>query len=168
MIPVRIESLMLGFIPSPSVLTLRPISNKKEDSTLPIWIGTSEATSIAAALESKKQKRPLTHNLLQNTIESLGAKIIRIVIDRVEGTVFYAKIILQKNNDTSFIKVDARPSDAIALAIHSEAPMFVEEKVFEAASAPISLVPGSEKKIEIEEFHKFIENVNPDDFITHQ
>ena len=165
MIPVRIESLMLGFVNSPSVLVLRPLTHKQgaDYATLPIWIGTTEAASIVAALDNRKSSRPLTHSLIKNIINSLNGEVVRVVINRVEGTTFYAKIVIRQNTG-SYLHIDSRPSDAIALAVRCNVPLFVDEKVMEVASAPISLAPGSERKIEMEEFHKFIQNVSPEDF----
>ena len=165
MIPVRIESLMLGFPPSPSVLTLCPLDPKGKfcDAILPIWIGSSEATAIAAALEHNKQPRPLTHSLMKNIISSLHGELAQVVIDSVDGTIFHASLIIRQSL-TTCVQVDARPSDAIALALRCDTPIFVEDKVMEAASTPRSLAPGADKKIELEEFHKFVQNVTPDDF----
>ena len=88
-----------------------------------------------------------------------------MVINDVEGTTFFATVYVRCPNGM-FTRVDARPSDAIALAIRANAPLFVEEKVFETASCPSSFQPGYESKIELEEFDKFIEQVNPEDFVT--
>ena len=166
MIPVRIESLMLGLAPSPSVLTLCSLNQneKFKDVTLPIWVGSAEATAIAAALEHNKQPRPLTHSLMKSVIDALNGELVRVLIDSVDGTVFHSSLIIRQGMNTC-VRVDARPSDAIALAIHCDAPIFVDEKVMEAASTPRSLAPGAEKKIELEEFHKFVQNVTPDDFV---
>ena len=162
---VSIESLVIG-MPMPSVITLRP-SNTSEDAAdqvLPIWIGAMEATAIAAALDERSANdRPLTHALTNDLVRALGGQIGRVVIDRAEGSTFYATIYVRCSNGM-YTRVDARPSDAIALAIHADVPLFVEEDVFTAAACPRSFKPGSERNIEIEEFHKFIEGVEPEDF----
>ena len=166
---LSIESLVVGFMPMPSVITLRPNNSSSDDASgnvLPIWIGGVEASAIAAALEPPENGRPLTHSLANSLVHSLGGSVQRVVIDRVEGSTFSATIYVRCNNGM-FTRVDARPSDAIALAIHADAPLFVEEDVFTAASCPRSFGPGNEEKIELEEFHKFIDNVNPEDFVPH-
>lgn len=166
MFMASIESLVIG-MPMPSVITLRPSNahgDDMENMVLPIWIGTMEATAIAAALDERDtHKRPLTHELANNMVHALGGQIGRVVIDKAEGSTFFATIYVRCSNGM-FTRVDARPSDAIALAIRADVPLFVEEEVFRAAACPRSFGPGSDESIEIEEFHKFIEDVEPADF----
>ena len=168
MIPVRVESLVIGMMPGPSVVSLRP--NEGSDPSdmervLSIWIGPMEAIAIAAALDPDKPERPLTHQFLNSMLFSAGAQVNRVVLDRVEGTTVFSTVYLRRP-DGMFTRVDARPSDAIALAVTAQAPLYVEEKVMDAASSPSSFKPGADRKIEIEEFHKFIENINPEDFVA--
>lgn len=167
MVLVNVESLVIGLLPMPSVLTLRISEHREdipEDLVLPIWIGTMEATAIAAALEGNPTERPITHALTTDLVRSLGGNVSRVVIDRVEGTTFFATIYLRCANGM-FTKVDARPSDAIALAVYSNAPVFVDEEVMKAAACPRALTPGQDEQIELEEFDKFIEHINPEDFV---
>ena len=167
---VSIESLVIG-MPMPSMITLRPSSDTEDNTAgqiLPIWIGTMEATAIAAALDERGgHGRPLTHTLTNNIVQALGGQVGRVVIDRAEGSTFFATIYIRCANGM-FTRVDARPSDAIALAIRADVPLFVEEDVFEAAACPRAFNPGQEQNVEIEEFHKFIQGVEPDDFVTKQ
>lgn len=169
MILVRIESLVVGFIPMPSCVTLRPAEARggiTENDVLPIWIGSAESAAIAAALEEEQPDRPATHKLAVSLISALGGSVSRVIIDRVQGQTFYATVYLRCPNGM-FTRVDARPSDAIALAIRSNVPLFVEEEVFKAAGCPRAFTPGQDEKIELEEFDKFIESVEPEDFVTH-
>ena len=169
MVLVNVESLVIGLLPAPSVITLRAIEQRDDiadDLVLPIWIGTMEAMAIAAALEGHTSDRPITHTLAIDLVTSLGGKVSRVVIDRVEETTFYATIYLRCDNGM-FTRVDARPSDAIALAARAGVPLFVEEEVIKAAACPRALTPGQEEKIELEEFDKFIEHINPEDFVAH-
>lgn len=169
MVLVNVESLVIGLLPMPSVITLRVAEHREdipEDLVLPIWIGTMEATAIAAALEGSANERPVTHTLTVDLVKSLGGNITRVVIDRVEETTFYATIYLRCPNGM-FTRVDARPSDAIALAARSGAPLYVEEDVMKAAACPRALTPGQDEQVELEEFDKFIEHINPEDFVTH-
>ena len=104
---------------------------------------------------------------MSDVITAMGGSVSRVVIDRVEDTTFFSTIYLRLANGM-FTRIDARPSDAIALAVRSKAPLFVEEAVFQSAGCPRSFRPGQDDQIVIEEFDKFIESVNPEDFITHE
>jgi len=118
-------------------VTLDPVSNapiiilkdSKDEKTLPIWIGIFEASSIAIKLEGIHTPRPLTHDLLRSVIESLNAKVVRIVINDLKDNVFYAKIHIRIGRRV--VQVDSRPSDAIALALRTDSPIYVEEKVID-------------------------------------
>lgn len=174
MVPVSIESLMIGMIPQPSIISLRPntslaLPGEEDDEVyqrvLPIWIGPTEAAAIAAALDNSRSERPLTHSVMNTIIQVLGGVVSRVVIDRVRGTTFYATVYMHGPSGM-FSRIDARPSDAIALAIRADAPLFVRSEVLEAASFPRSFKPGADRMIEMEEFHKFVEDVRPEDFVT--
>ena len=174
MVPVTIESLAIGMIPQPSILSLRPSkalaipgeeNDEVYDRVLPIWIGPTEAAAIAAAVDKSRSERPLTHTMTAQIIRSMGGKVSRCVIDRVSGTTFFATIYIRCGNGM-FTRVDARPSDAIALAIRADAPLFVSATVLEEASFPRSFKPGADRKLQMEEFHKFVEDVKPEDFVT--
>ncbi len=162
-----IESLVVGIMPMPSLVTLRAALDSSDEpkDVLPIYIGPIEASAIAAALDGKHDERPLTHSLANNLVQALGGSVSRVVIDRVEGATFFATVYVRCSNGM-FTRVDARPSDAIALAIRANAPLFVEEEVMQAASCPRVFNPEEEKRMELEEFDKFIEGVSPEDFAT--
>lgn len=174
MVPVTIESLAIGMMPQPSILSLRPSkalaipgeeNDEVYDRVLPIWIGPAEAACIASAIDKSRAERPLTHSMIAQLVRSMGGSVNRCVIDRVNGTTFYATIYVRCSNGM-FTRVDARPSDAIALAIRADAPLFVSSTVLKAASFPRSFKPGADSKLEMEEFHKFVEGVSPEDFVT--
>ena len=170
MILANIESLVIGYLPMPSILTLRqsnPCEGIDDDLVLPIIIGTTEASSIAAAIEGEANERPLTHAFTADVVKSMGGAVSRVVIDRVEGTTYYCTVYVLLQNGM-FTRVDARPSDAIALALRTNTPIFVEEEVFQNAGTPRSFSANPcDKRIEIEEFDKFIEQVTPEDFAAH-
>ena len=105
---------------------------KETNRFLPIWIGSSEADSIALKLQDIPVARPLTHDLLQSTIATLGATVIRIVVSDLTDDTFFAKIVLQVNGTS--MEVDSRPSDALALAVRTEAPIFAHDEVIERAA----------------------------------
>lgn len=174
MVPMTIESLALGLISQPSVLSLRPskalaLPGEQDDEiydrVLPIWIGPAEAAAIAAAIDHTRAERPLTHSTMAQIVRSMGGTVSRAVIDRVKGTTFFATVYLRCPNGM-YTRVDVRPSDAIALVIRADAPLFASREVLEAASIPRSFKPGADRKIVMEEFHKFIEDVKPEDFVT--
>lgn len=125
---------------------------------LPIWIGAAEAAAIAFALQGIVTPRPMTHDLMKNVLEETGVLVERIVItDLKEGTFF--AVIQMKRNGTSY-EVSSRPSDAIALAVRWEAPIFADEDVLSEASI---LIPSDEEQ-EVEKFREFLEQVQPEDF----
>lgn len=126
---------------------------------LPIFIGGPEATAIAFALEEVETPRPMTHDLMKDLLEEVGARVERIVVTELRDATFFAEIVL--NMAGSIHTVSARPSDAVALAVRYGAPVFAEEVVLdEAARAPGEGVPEEV----VEQFKEFIEQVNPEDF----
>ncbi|HEU5297906.1 MAG TPA: bifunctional nuclease family protein [bacterium] len=131
--------------------------DQAETMALPIWIGQAEATAIAMELQSVKPPRPMTHDLLRSVLKSLSVAVLRIVVTEVKDATYFAEIHLA-NNGTPMI-VDSRPSDAIALALRSEAPIFVSDNVAEQA---IQLKKPLDE--EMDEFKKFLESVKPSDF----
>ena len=147
----------LGFDPrnlSPLVL----LRDQEEMNFLPIWIGIFEAAAIAMELQNVKPPRPMTHDLLKNFIEKLGGGTQRVIISDIKEGTFYALIEVQKDKKT--IKIDARPSDAIALAVRSHVPIFVSEVVMMQAK----LVNAEKDAEETKKFKDFIQNMKPEDF----
>jgi len=108
------------------------LKEKKGERYLPIVIGIIEATAIKMKVSGFKPPRPLTHDLLNNLITQMGAKLEKVVVTKLENNIFYAKLVVRKS-DGELIEVDARPSDSIALALRAGAPIFVEEEVLEQA-----------------------------------
>lgn len=136
---------------------------------LPIFIGDPEATAIALAVDRVETPRPMTHDLLKDLLEKLGASVQRIVVTDLSDGTFYAEIHLQVNG--SSLQVSSRPSDAIALAVRVGAPIFAEDKVVDEAAAavdedPSGEVDGPAAEQVVEEFRQFIDSVNPDDFAS--
>ena len=158
-----IETLVVGIPPSPSVIVLRPLDdNTASNRVLPIWIGPTEAASIGIALEGQPRMRPMTHDFLASIIEALHAEIERVVIDRVEGSTFYATVTLDQSGES--ISVDARPSDSIALAVRTQSPLFVDEDVLNSSSFPYLFSGSSSRESAMEEFKGFLESISPEDF----
>lgn len=149
----------LGFDPknmSPIVL----LKDSEERNFLPIWIGMFEAASIAMELQDFKPPRPMTHDLIMKVIESLNGKVAKIVINDIIDNTFYAIIEIKKAKVTTTIKIDSRPSDAIAIAVRCKAPIFVAENVMSKAK----MVNSEKDEEETKEFKNFIDNISPDDF----
>lgn len=147
------------------VLTNQPVIILKElDSNryLPIWIGQFEATAILMEIQGIHPSRPLTHDLLKTIIDSLNSSVSRIVINDLKDGTFFARIFISTGSDEleKEIEIDARPSDAIALAVRFKVPIFANDSVLEQAA--ITSEDGDEE--EVERFREFLESVNPDDF----
>ena len=150
----------LGFDPknmSPIVL----LRDENECNFLPIWIGMFEAAAIAMELQNFKTPRPMTHDLLATTIDVLGGKVTQVVITEIIDNTFYSEIILSKADKT--IILDTRPSDAIAIAVRLNVPIFVSEAVMSTAK----MVNVEKDEKEAQKFREFIDNINPDDFKKH-
>ena len=109
------------------------LKEKEGDRFLPIVIGFLEANAIKMKISGVVPPRPLTHDLLQNVIESLNVGVQKIIIDKLQDSTFYAKIVLNSKMGTNETVIDARPSDSIALAVRTKAPIFVEEEVIKRA-----------------------------------
>ena len=150
---------------SQPVLLLREVDGERY---LPIWIGQSEAASIALRQKGIEPPRPLTHDLIVNLIKEFGQTLLEVrIVDMQEGT-FYAEMIF-----TGDLRVSARPSDSIAVAMRAEVPIIADEEVLAEAGL---LIPDEEsddapevqaeevKEDEVEKFKEFLDNVSPDDF----
>lgn len=138
------------------VVILREQSGRRR--LLPIFIGTPEAQAIALAMQRIETPRPMSHDLMRNLLEEVGVQVERIVVtDLREGT-FYADILLRLQSEVRAIS--SRPSDAIALAVRTGSPIFVEDEVLDEAGRPEETDPEQM----VEEFREFIDHVNPEDF----
>ena len=173
-IQMVIDSIRVSLISSQRVVILK---DRESNRYLPIWIGPIEADSIALKLQDVSVERPLTHDLLRSVIDELGATVTRIVVSDLNNDIFYAKIVLQYNGST--MEVDSRVSDAIALAVRTNAPIFANGTVVDKAGVHMDeetgkpVVPdragGDARKVGEEElrslsaFSDFIETLNLDD-----
>jgi len=149
-----VKGLMLDPTSNVPIVILR---DEEGSEYLPIWIGVFEANAIALKLEGVEPPRPMTHDLMVSLIASLKAQVVRIVICDLQESTFHARVVLQSRSGE--IEVDARPSDAIALALRVEAPIFVNEQVFRKAKTADSGDPSSDE----ERLKKWFEEVDPDD-----
>jgi bifunctional DNase/RNase len=153
-IEMTIKGLMVDPITNMPIIILR---DKEGQRVLPIWVGVFEANAIALQIENVTTPRPMTHDLLRNVIQDLRARIDKIVVSDLKENTFYALIYLTVNGDV--VAIDARPSDAIALALRARAPIFVEERVIDHARNS-DLAP---EKGDTERLQKWLESLDPDD-----
>jgi uncharacterized protein len=131
---------------------------------LPIWIGHPEAAAILMKLQSQSVPRPMTHDLLSDMLEQLGAQVVRITVTELRENTFYAQITVTQ--DGTEIEVDSRPSDAIALAIRAEAPIFAADTVIEESATEFEgeEVNPDQLEAEVARFKHFLDEVTPDQF----
>ncbi len=153
-IEMTIKGLMVDPITNMPIIILR---DKAEQRVLPIWVGVFEANAIALQIENVTTPRPMTHDLLRNVIHDLKADIQKIVVSDLKDNTFYALIYLLVNGEA--MAIDARPSDAIALALRARAPIFVEDTVIDNAKT----VDFAPEKGDSERLQKWLESLDPDD-----
>lgn len=139
------------------IVVLNDMENRK---ALPIWIGSAEASSIIRKIENLKVLRPMTHDLMINFIKATGYDIEKVEINDVDNETYFSTVYLS-NSEGKVLEVDARPSDAIALALRAEAPIYVTEKVLMDGSVTCDAQKDEE---EAQEFRNFVQSIKPSDF----
>ena len=157
MIEMKVMGIALDVRTNSPIVVLHDLDNRK---ALPIWIGSAEASAIIRCIEGLVVARPMTHDLATNIIEKTGYALDRVEINDVEKETYYATLFLTKDGDET-LEIDARPSDAIALAMRSEAPIFVTANVLMNGSVSTDSAKDAE---EAQEFKDFIQNIKPSDF----
>ena len=160
MIEMKVMGIALDTRTGSPIVVLHDKDNRK---ALPIWIGSAEASAIIRKIENISVTRPMTHDLFIEFLQKTGYDIDRIEINDVEKDTYYAIIYLLKetNGKTEQIEIDARPSDAIAIAIRAEAPIFVTANVLANGSVSCDTAKDEE---EAQEFRDFIQTIKPSDF----
>ena len=128
---------------------------------LPIWIGQPEAAAILMKLQGATTARPMTHDLVTDMLANLDAQVVRITVTELRENTFFAQITVQQNG--SEIEIDSRPSDAIALAIRAEAPIFAADQVIEESAIEFEGEEVNEEEM-VAEFRKFLDDVSPEQF----
>ena len=154
-IEMNIKGLMIDHITNMPIIILRDQEGQR---ILPIWVGVFEANAIALQIENVQTPRPMTHDLLKNIIDDLSAQVERIVVTELKENTFYALIHLRRNGHS--IEVDARPSDAIALALRTRSPIFVEEAVIQNAR---SVENSRESSMDVTRLQKWLEGLSEDE-----
>jgi hypothetical protein len=153
-IEMLIKGLMVDPITSMPIIILR---DRDGDRVLPIWLGVFEANAIALQLENIATPRPMTHDLLRNVLKDLDATVQRIVVSDLKDNTFYALIYLKRGEEV--VAIDARPSDAIALALRTQAPIYVEENVIDNAKS----IDFSPDKTDETRLQRWLESLDPEE-----
>ena len=155
---MQIEMTIKGLMVDPDTnMPIVILRDKDGEKVLPIWVGLFEANAIALQIENVATPRPMTHDLLRNVIQDLQADIQKVVVSDLKENTFYALIYLVVQGES--VAVDARPSDAIALALRARAPIFVEDSVIDHAKT----VDFTPEKGDSERLQKWLESLDPDD-----
>ena len=165
LIRMDIKTVIVGGGPVSSLIVLQPRGvNDGSSVQLPIRIGPIEATAISMGIGAPKPDRPMTHDLFLKSLKALDGKLVGVSIVDVSGTTFYASLMIA-NFAGIVVEVDARPSDAIALAVRAGVPIYAEEHVLETAAMPdFDAIDEAERAKSLEEFHSFVEGLSPEDF----
>ena len=155
LVRMTVRGIALDPITNMPIIILKDTEEKK---ALPIWVGIFEANAIALELEKVSTPRPMTHDLIKNILDGLGISVRQIVVNDLKDNTFFA--VIELNDNGNVVNIDSRPSDAIALALRVNAPIFVSEKV--VAQAKSTEVP--EEKEDNEQWKEWLEHLKPEDF----
>jgi bifunctional DNase/RNase len=153
-VEMKIRGLMMDPVTNMPIVILKDVSG---NSLLPIWVGIYEANAIALEIEKVATPRPMTHDLIKSLLLGLSTGIRKVVVNDLKDDTFYALIWLERNGE--LISIDSRPSDALALALRLDCPIFVEDEVLKSSklTGPVS------DKVNNEELRKWLENLNDED-----
>ena len=153
-VEMKIRGLMMDPVTNMPIVILKDVSG---DQVLPIWVGIYEANAIALEIEKVTTPRPMTHDLIKNLLMGLDTRVHKVVVSELRDDTFFAVIWLER--DGHIISVDSRPSDALALALRLDCPIFVEEDVLRSSKQASSV----SDRVSAEELRKWLENLNDED-----
>ena len=153
-VEMKIRGLMMDPMTNMPIVVLKDLSG---DSVLPIWVGIYEANAIALEIEKVTTPRPMTHALIKILLTGLEATVRKVVVSELKDDTFYALIFLERQGE--MISIDSRPSDALALALRHDCPIYVEEKVLQSSRTNSTV----SEKVNNEELRKWLENLNDED-----
>ncbi len=153
-IEMKIRGLMMDPVTNVPIVILK---GAEGNALLPIWVGVYEANAIALEIEKVSTPRPMTHDLLRNMLNGLSCSVMKVVVNQLKDDTFYAIIWLEREG--SLISIDSRPSDALALALRTDSPIFVEEEVINTSKA----ASADKEKSGDEELKRWLENLNDED-----
>ena len=152
-IEMKIRGLMMDPVTNMPIVILKDVNG---NAILPIWVGIYEANAIALEIEKISTPRPMTHDLLKNVLVGLNASVKKVVVNELRDDTFFALIWVEQ--DGQVISIDSRPSDALALALRLDCPIFVEEEVLKS-----SKLTAASEKVTNEELRKWLENLSDED-----
>jgi bifunctional DNase/RNase len=154
LVEMQIKGLMLDPVTNVPIVILRDADGQR---VLPIWVGPAEANAIALQIENLSPPRPMTHDLLRDVVGALGVTLSRVIISDLRGSTFYAYLELKRGDDV--VLVDARPSDALALAARTRAPIFVRASVLDQErSMDVATDQADQDRLQ-----RWLESLDPDD-----
>jgi bifunctional DNase/RNase len=153
-VEMKIRGLMMDPVTNMPIVVLKDVGG---EAILPIWVGIYEANAIALEIEKVTTPRPMTHDLLKNVLSSLDAQVHKVVVSDLRDDTFFAVIWLERNGNV--ISVDSRPSDALALALRVDCPIYVEDEVLKSSR----LANAVNDRVSSEELRKWLENLNDED-----
>jgi len=154
LVEMQVRGLMLDPVTNVPIVILRDTTG---DRVLPIWVGPAEANAIALQIENVAAPRPMTHDLLRDLIAALGVALSRVIIADLKGSTYYAYLELRQGKE--LVLVDARPSDALAIALRARAPVFVHSKVLDQART----LEVATDQADQDRLQKWLESLDPDD-----
>jgi hypothetical protein len=153
-VEMKIRGLMMDPVTNMPIVILKDVEG---NSVLPIWVGIYEANAIALEIEKVSTPRPMTHDLIKTLLLGLNTSVRKVVVSELRDDTFFALIWLEKEGQ--LISVDSRPSDALAIALRLDCPIYVEEAVLKSSKA----AAASSDKVQSEELRRWLENLNDDD-----
>jgi hypothetical protein len=153
-IEMKIRGLMVDPATNSPIVILK---DAQGDTVLPIWVGLYEANAIALEVEKATTPRPMTHDLLKNLVQGLNATVQRVVVTELKNDTFYAVLWLEQDGEA--VTIDCRPSDALALALRADCPIYVDEDVLRVAK----VIPNPTDQATQEELRRWLENLNDED-----
>jgi len=159
-VEMKVTGLMVDPLTNMPIVVLK---NEETSQILPIWVGIFEANAIAVKRENVAAPRPMTHDLLKNVFSALEVEVQRVVVTDLRDNTYFALIVVTRGGQE--IAIDSRPSDAIALALRTESPIFVEEAVLAKAA---NLDPGKRPEDAEARLKQWFENIDPDDFSKYE
>ncbi len=162
MVEVDVAMVRLDLEVKTPMVVLREKSGKSRR-LLPIWVGFLEALAIITEIENREVPRPMTHDLLKSVIDSVNAEVVSVLVSDLKDSTFYAEITLRLSNG-DVVKIDSRPSDAMALSLRAKAPIYVAEEIM----AENSISPDIMKVDDKEQLKDVLENLKPEDFGKHK
>ena len=152
---MKIRGLMMDPVSNMPIVVLKDVNS---ETVLPIWVGVYEANAIALEIEKVTTPRPMTHDLIKNVLVGLDTRVHKIVVSELKEDTFYAVIWLER--DGHIISIDSRPSDALAIALRLDCPIFVDDEVLKSSK----LAATVNDRVSAEELRKILENMNDEDF----